>query len=157
MKPPIDSSECVIPTRPPTEVLRTYGLESSPHEERDISEYVEWQLSKGAEKSAVVEHLEPVKSEVVWARIHKVWDVHTTDGRWWVVTEPMNLYSQEHFPSLDYMLSLHVGLMAAWGRVTPAAQRTTTLSALLPHGAGGNKQPRQSTVLRKLKTSRPLE
>lgn len=87
-------------------------LESSPHEERDISEYVEWQLSKGSEKPIVVEHLEPIKSEVVWGRLHKVWDVNTTDGRWWVVTEPMNLYSQEHFPSPDYMLSLHVGLMA---------------------------------------------
>jgi hypothetical protein len=53
-----------------------------------------------------------VKSEAVWGRVHKVWDVHATDGHWWVITEPTNLYSQEHFPSLDYTLSFHIGLMA---------------------------------------------
>jgi predicted Zn-ribbon and HTH transcriptional regulator len=52
--------------------------------------------------------------------VHKVWDVHATDGRWWVITEPTNLYSQNHFPSLDYTLSFHIGLMA---RVAARASR----------------------------------
>ncbi len=38
--------------------------------------------------------------------------MHATDGRWWIVTNPTNLYSQEHIPSLDFVLSVHVGLMA---------------------------------------------
>ena len=43
---------------------------------------------------------------------YEMWDVTTDQGRWWVVTNPTNLYSQQHFPSLDYTLSFHVGLMA---------------------------------------------
>lgn len=111
-RPKTADSECVIPTRPPTQVLRQYLLESRSHEEREVVEYIEWQLSKGEDSPATVEHLEPVKEEVVWGRTHKLWDVHTTAGRWWVVSEPMNLYSQDHFPSADYLLSFHVGLMA---------------------------------------------
>jgi len=37
--------------------------------------------------------------------------VSTDKDRWWVITNPTNLYSQRHFPSLDYTLSFHVGLM----------------------------------------------
>ena len=106
------SSDCVIPSRPSTAALRKNLVDSSPYEEREVAEYVECELSKEEQDPVTVEHLELVKSEVVWGRLHKVWDVHTTDGRWWVVTEPMNLYSQTDFPSLDYILSFHVGLMA---------------------------------------------
>ena len=42
---------------------------------------------------------------------YEVWDIHTDKDRWWVITNPTNLYSQKHFPSLDYTLSFHVGLM----------------------------------------------
>ena len=42
---------------------------------------------------------------------YEVWDVTTDKDRWWVITHPTNLYSQRHFPSLDYTLSFHVGLM----------------------------------------------
>jgi hypothetical protein len=59
-----------------------------------------------------VTHLEKVASERVFDRKHDVWDVHTNRGRWWVITSPTNLYSQKAFPSLDYVLSFHVGLMA---------------------------------------------
>jgi hypothetical protein len=38
--------------------------------------------------------------------------VRTEQGRWWVITPPTNLYSQELFPSLDYTISFHIGLMA---------------------------------------------
>jgi hypothetical protein len=37
--------------------------------------------------------------------------VTTDKDRWWVITNLTNLYSQRHFPSLDYTLSFHVGLM----------------------------------------------
>jgi hypothetical protein len=42
---------------------------------------------------------------------YEVWDVTTDKGRWRVVTNPTNLYSQAHFQSLDYTLSFHIGLM----------------------------------------------
>src|SRR3546814_20516240 len=43
---------------------------------------------------------------------YSVWDVHTNLNRWWVITNPTNLYSQVLMPSLDYTLSFHIGLMA---------------------------------------------
>jgi hypothetical protein len=42
---------------------------------------------------------------------YEIWDVTTDKDRWWVLTNPTNLYSQRHFPSLDYTISFHVGLM----------------------------------------------
>lgn len=41
---------------------------------------------------------------------HDIWDVHTDVDRWWVITEPMNLYAQEQFPNMDLALTFHVGL-----------------------------------------------
>lgn len=107
-KPPL-RGECLIPERPPVEALRQSVLGASPFEEREIVEYFEAESRKDKAK---VQHLELVKTETAWGRIHKVWDVHATDGRWWVITEPTNLYSQALFPSLDYTLSFHIGLMA---------------------------------------------
>lgn len=59
-----------------------------------------------------VEHLEKVASERILGRDREVWDVHTDRDRWWVITEPTNLYSQKQFPSLDVALSFHVGVIA---------------------------------------------
>ncbi len=56
-------------------------------------------------------------------RDHDVWDVHTDKDRWWVVTNPTNLYSQTLMPSLDYTLSFDVGLMARNGRLDTLAAR----------------------------------
>lgn len=61
---------------------------------------------------ARVEHAEKVASERIYGRPHDVWDVRSSDGRWWVITNLTNLYRQEDFPSMDYVLSFHVGLMA---------------------------------------------
>ena len=76
-------------------------------EARAVREYVEIQA---ADESVI--HLERVASERVFGTKHDVWDVHTDKGRWWVLTDPTNLYSQRDFPSLDYILSFHVGLIA---------------------------------------------
>jgi hypothetical protein len=57
-----------------------------------------------------VTFLQKVYSENVLHVRHDVWDVHTDKDRWWVVTSPMNLYSQEQFPNLDLALTFHVGL-----------------------------------------------
>lgn len=77
------------------------------HETEDIRRYVE-----GQARGETVVHLEKVKSESVQGRRMDVWDVHTDKSRWWVITNLTNLYPQDHFPSLDYTLSFHVGLMA---------------------------------------------
>ncbi len=81
-------------------------MKSSDHERQFIVDYMASQATDWT-----VEHLEQVASERVLGRKHDVWDVHTTTGRWWVITEPTNLYSQAQFPSMDIALSFHIGLM----------------------------------------------
>jgi hypothetical protein len=57
-----------------------------------------------------VVHLEKAASELVGPIRHDIWDVHCTDSRWWVITEPANLNSQEDFKSRDVALTFHIGL-----------------------------------------------
>src|SRR4051812_5257174 len=54
--------------------------------------------------------LQKVYSEAIMGHVHDVWDVHASDGRWWVITNPTNLYSQDQFPNMDYAVTFHVGL-----------------------------------------------
>lgn len=100
--------DCVVPPALPKGELHKLLFRHSEHEAQKIKEYVEWQ-AHGAEK---VLHVEKVASERVFGREYDVWDVHTDKERWWVVTSPTNLYSQTLMPSLDYVLSFHIGLMA---------------------------------------------
>ena len=58
-----------------------------------------------------VQYVELIKTLYVAGRRYDAWDVHTNRQRWWVLTNLTNLYSQAHFPSLDYTLSFHIGLM----------------------------------------------
>lgn len=76
------------------------------HAEKVIRDYVE---REGKEE---VTHAERVTTEYALGRKLEAWDVRTTTGRWWVITSPTNLYSQELFPSLDYTISFHVGVTA---------------------------------------------
>ena len=57
-----------------------------------------------------VTFVQKVYSENVLHVRHDVWDVHTNVDRWWVITEPMNLYSQEQFPNVDLAVTFHIGL-----------------------------------------------
>ena len=78
-----------------------------PDEDRDrdaIRAYVE------AEAGEAVIHLERAASELVGPVRHDIWDVHCADSRWWVVTQPTNLYSQADFKSRDVVLTFHIGL-----------------------------------------------
>ncbi len=59
-----------------------------------------------------MQHAERIKTERVFDRSYDCWDVHTDKERYWVITNPTNLYSQQLFPSLDYTISFHVGVMA---------------------------------------------
>lgn len=81
-------------------------MESPEHERRQVSEYVE--LEAGDE---TVQHAEKIASEHVMGDEYNVWDVATDKNRWWVITNPTNLYDQSEFTSMDYVLSFHLGLM----------------------------------------------
>ncbi len=105
--PSNDNDDCVVHSHPvPPEVLGRYSPERDPHNERDIKNYVH-----GQAPDELVQHVERVKREVVLGELYEIWDVTTDRDRWWVITNLTNLYSQQHFPSLDYTLSFHIGLM----------------------------------------------
>lgn len=104
---------CTLPGPASIAAIQQIALKEPDHQRKEIAEYVEWQVNKGREVPHKVVHLERIKSEVVFGTEHVAWDVHTDEpGRWWVITGPTNLYSQHEFPSLDYTLSFHVGVMA---------------------------------------------
>jgi hypothetical protein len=99
------SDDCTIPGPVPTSVLKNAVLNRSKHEEQAIREYVEWQ----APKEKVI-YLEKIITERLFDRKLDAWDVRTDKERYWVITNPINLYSQELFPSLDYTISFHIGV-----------------------------------------------
>src|SRR5689334_6802904 len=84
----VRTTACLIAEHPGGKAIREYILDRLSHREREVVEYVEWQLSKITPHK--VHHLEQMTSETVFGRKHEVWDVHTTDGRWWVISEPLN-------------------------------------------------------------------
>ncbi|MFZ0676728.1 gamma-glutamylcyclotransferase [Candidatus Binatus sp.] len=101
-------SDCVLPPDhplPPEEVGR-YSAERDPDAEQGIANYIH-----GQAPDETVQHVERVKTEYVMGDPYEIWDVTTDKDRWWVITNLTNLYSQKHFPSLDYTLSFHIGLM----------------------------------------------
>src|SRR3546814_16380702 len=103
-------------------MIYTYVHTLSQHDVLPIY-YIEWQWNKKREHELeetgntelveeFVQHAEKIKTERVMGTDYSVWDVHTNLNRWWVITNPTNLYSQVLMPSLDYTLSFHIGLMA---------------------------------------------
>lgn len=78
----------------------------------DVSNYLPWQLSEHGTEDVVVQHVEQVESENVIGTLYEVWDCATSTGRWWVVTPPSNLYTQDDFRSADVVLTFHVWLTA---------------------------------------------
>lgn len=115
--PELGRDDCVVPppVDPATAAKYFLGPPGQAHEAEAIHDYV---MDQSPEEEVL--HLEKVKTEVVYGRRYDVWDVHTDGERYWVVTSPINLYSQRLFPSLDYTLSFHIGLMA---RVLAADER----------------------------------
>lgn len=84
------------------------GEKMLPHttEER---QYVE-EYYLGQSNKVTITFLQKVYSENIIGHRHDVWDVHASDGRWWVITNPTNLYSQTQFPNMDYAVTFHMGL-----------------------------------------------
>jgi hypothetical protein len=95
--------ECVIPPTIPKHVLSTLVM-FSPRSKKAIADYVEVQAREK------VLHAEKIKTEHVMGRDHECWDVHTDKNRWWVISDPTNLYLHDLMPNLDYTLSFHVGV-----------------------------------------------
>lgn len=79
----------------------------SEHEERSVRQYVEGQLRDDEDGVTLVQR---VAQERVGARTYSTYDVRTAKGRWWVITDPMNLYDQDSFPEVDQLLTFHLGL-----------------------------------------------
>jgi hypothetical protein len=105
-KPP-PSDECVVHDHPvPPEEVGRYSVERDPAAEQDIADYVH-----GQARDETVQHVERIKTEYIMGDAYEIWDVTTDKNRWWVITNLTNLYLQKYFPSLDYTLSFHVGLM----------------------------------------------
>jgi hypothetical protein len=103
-----DGEHTFPPDKPlPPDALGRYTLGHDPHEEAEIADYVNGQC-RGDE---TVQYVERVKTEYVSGERYDAWDVHTDNQRWWVLTNITNLYPQAQFPSLDYTLSFHIGLM----------------------------------------------
>lgn len=106
------NTPCKVPETASIAAIQKIALKDPDHQRQEIVEYVEWQVNKVDETQYKVVHLERIKSEFVFGTEHVAWDVHTDEPeRWWVITGPTNLYSQQAFPSLDYTLSFHVGVM----------------------------------------------
>lgn len=101
-----EASEHTIPEPLPPREIAQYLINTDPHLETDISEYFELEVP-----DETVLLVEKIKQEIVAGEAYEIWDVTTDKGRWWVITNLTNKYSQHHFPSLDYVLTFHVGLM----------------------------------------------
>ena len=93
--------DCVVPPPLDKEELHAFVLGMNEHQAREISEYVEWQCNAKREseleecgatelEEELVEHAEKIKSERVHGIDYDAWDVHTNQGRWWVITSPRN-------------------------------------------------------------------
>lgn len=100
--------DCTLPPDQPlpADQLGRYSPERDYNAERSIADYVEREAP-----GETVQHAEQMTVEYVMGTPYEIWDVTTDEDRYWVITNLTNLYSQEHFPSMDYTLSFHVGLM----------------------------------------------
>lgn len=103
----VSQSDCAVNgISLPQENPGRYSPVRDPDSEADIARYVELEAN-----DETVTHVEQIKREIVLGDVYEIWDVMTDKNRWWVITNLTNLYSQKHFPSLDYTLSFHIGLM----------------------------------------------
>ena len=80
--------------------------ELAEHEERYIREYVNSQSPKDDQAGLI----QKVGSQRIMGRVHDIYDVHTKSTRWWVITDPTNLYRQTDFPKAEQALIFHLGL-----------------------------------------------
>jgi hypothetical protein len=123
----------------PARDLSQYSVDGDPHSENDIRGYVH-----GQARDDTVQHVEKIKEEFVLGGKYEIWDVITEKDRYWVITNLTNLYSQKHFPSLDYTLSFHIGLMMRF-RSRPETLRAMTRVLSMKYSAVKSR-PRTETI-----------
>lgn len=102
-----EPDDCVHTHPIPADEAQRYSPVRDFDSEQDIARYVEIEASDERVLSA-----EKIRTDSVIGQRYDIWEVVTDKNRWWVITNMTNLYSQKHFPSLDYTLSFHIGLMA---------------------------------------------
>lgn len=87
------------------------GRSAARHDHERERHVVEYFLSQSPRGEGVA-HTERVRSYRVRGTEYEVWDLHSKrSGRWWIISPPMNLYTQRDFPSMDKAFSFHLGLM----------------------------------------------
>jgi hypothetical protein len=118
---------CIIPPAIPAEALPNLMFKRDRLAERAIREYMESQV-----RDEKVTHAERLVTEFVMGNKIEGWDVRTDKARWWVITTPTNLYSQELFPSLDYAISFHVGITARIMSRPSAGVQASEKAIMLP-------------------------
>lgn len=101
-------------------------LDATDDEREDVAEYFRSQAP-----DLTITFFQKVYSEAVLGHVHDVWDIHTDKDRWWVITNPTNLYSQEQFPNLDLAVTFHVGLCL---RIPRSEKHSPDPRRLLPFG-----------------------
>lgn len=92
-------------------------------EARVVTDYVESQLHDAEDGVSLVQRVEQRR---IMGHVHEIFDVHTIKGRWWVITNPTNLYAQEDFPDREMALTYHLGLaiqLSERGRVETDSDR----------------------------------
>jgi hypothetical protein len=81
-------------------------VSEAPDIREEVRSYIEAELH-----GLTVSHLERVAVEHVAGQRYEIWYVHVGQrDRWWVVTNPMFLYSQKDLRSQDVALTFHIGL-----------------------------------------------
>lgn len=75
--------------------------------EKEIAQITSYVQSEAKKK---VTFAQKIHVETLLGHQHAVWDVHCGKQRWWVVTNPTNLYAQNMFPNMDLVMTFHVGL-----------------------------------------------
>ncbi|MBY5808428.1 gamma-glutamylcyclotransferase, partial [Rhizobium leguminosarum] len=107
-------------------------LHASEDEKANIVRYF---LSQSSSDSRV-DFLQKVYAETLMGHRHDVWDLHTSEGRWWVITNPTNLYSQDQFPNMDLAVTFHMGLCL---RIPRTRQQRIESRRVLPFGEVFNR------------------
>lgn len=76
------------------------------HEIRRIRDYVNSQSPKDDQAGLV----QKIGSRRILRIVHDLYDVHCAQSRWWVITEPTNLYAQTDCPEVEQAFIFHLGL-----------------------------------------------
>jgi hypothetical protein len=95
---PVETSEL--------EARDSQGRPGEDHDERAIREYVLLESPRGER----VKSAEKIATQRAFGERWDVWDVYTKNDRWWVITNPTNLYRQADFEHMDMAFTFHLGL-----------------------------------------------